>query len=163
VNGHISLYKAWKSGTQWYTPVQRLDILFFSSFFFFFLFFFFSFLFLSLIIPFIYISNDIPLPGYPHHQPLPSYLIISRFPVTPPPPPPSIPHLPSPLPFACMRVLPHPPTLSSPTAPSSPYSVESNVPGNKGLPSHCCPARPSSATYVSGDKDAFRSTPWLVV
>ena len=33
----------------------------------------------------------------------------------------------------------------------------------KGLSSHCCQARPSSATYVSGAKYPFRHTPWLVV
>jgi hypothetical protein len=49
-----------------------------------------------------------------------------------------IPHLPFPLPFACMRVLPHPPTISCPTALASPYSGASNLPEAKGLLSHCC-------------------------
>jgi hypothetical protein len=47
----------------------------------------------------------------------------------------SIPHLPYFLPFACMRVLLHPPTLSHPTAPASPDAGGSNLPGTKGLPS----------------------------
>jgi hypothetical protein len=44
----------------------------------------------------------------------------------------------SPIHFASRRVLPHPPTLSCPIAPASPYTVASNVHRNKGLPSHCC-------------------------
>jgi hypothetical protein len=58
-----------------------------------------------------------------------------------------------PLPFACMRVFPYPPTPSCPTAPASPYSGASNLPRTKDLPSHYCWARPSSATYASGAID----------
>jgi hypothetical protein len=88
-------------------------------------------------------SHDIPLPDYPSATSL-------------------ISHLP-PLPFACMRVLPYTPTLSLPVTTASPYSRASNLPGAKGLPSCCCRASPSSATYVSGAEDPFRYTPWLVV
>ena len=56
--------------------------------------------------------------------------MISHFPVTPPPTP--IPHHPFPLPNASRRVLPHPPTLSCPTAPASPYSGASNLPKAPG-------------------------------
>jgi hypothetical protein len=44
--------------------------------------------------------------------------------------------------FACMRVFPHPPTLSypptlfNPTVPASSYTGASNLHGTKGLPSH---------------------------
>jgi hypothetical protein len=62
--------------------------------------------------PFLYTSNDIPLPVYPLHQPaIPCYRT-SWLPLWQPHP-----HLTSalPPPFACMRVLPQPPTLSCPT------------------------------------------------
>jgi hypothetical protein len=82
--------------------------------------------------------------------------MIFHFLVTHPP----IPHPTSvlPLPFAYMRVLPNPPTLSRPTAPAWPYSGASNLPGTKHLPSCCYQARPSSATYVSGAMDPSRYT-----
>ena len=74
--------------------------------------------------------------------------MISLLPVTLPsnPHPTSALHLP----FACIRVLPHPSTLSCPTAPSSPYAGTSDFHGTKDLPSHCCQARSSFGTYVSG-------------
>ena len=85
-----------------------------------------------LIILFIYISNDIP--GYSSmNLPIPSLL--------------------SPLPFVSMRVLIHPFTHSCLTPLSSPYAGISNLNKTKGLPCHCCQARPSSATYVSGIMD----------
>jgi hypothetical protein len=62
--------------------------------------------------------------------------MISHFLVTPSTNPHPIPHPPSTLHFACMRVLPHQPILSCPTAPVSFYSGPSNLPGTKGLPSH---------------------------
>ena len=71
--------------------------------------------------------------------------MISHFSVIPALPP-SPPTFSLPLPFACMRVLPHPPTLSCPTTPASLYSGASNLPRTEGLPSCCCRARPSSAT-----------------
>ena len=82
--------------------------------------------------------------------------MISHFPVSPP----SITHFtcPSPLPFACMRVLPHPFTLSHPSALASPYPGASNLPRIKGLPSDCFQAMPSSATYVSGAIDPPKYT-----
>jgi hypothetical protein len=87
-------------------------------------------------------SHDISLPGYTVTNP--SSYICS-------------------LPFACMRVLPHPPQLSHPTTSASPYSRASNLPGFKGLPSRCCWISPSSVTYISGAMDLSRCTPWLVV
>ena len=115
------------------------------------------YLFILLIIPFI-ISNNI-LPSYPsikppsHDIPLPSYPTIAL----------PIPHLPSILPFVCMRVLPQPPTLSCLTAVASPYAGASNFSGTKSLFSHGCQVRPSSATYVSEAMDPSRYIPWLVV
>ena len=87
------------------------------------------------------------------------WYLTSQLPLHQPP----IQHLSSPLPFACVRALSHPPTLSCPTTPTSPYARESNVPRTKGLPSHCCQARPFSATNVSEAMDPSRYTPWLVV
>jgi hypothetical protein len=68
-----------------------------------------------------------------------------------------------PLPFASMRVLLHPATLSCPTAPAFPYTGASNLHRTKSLPSHCCQARSSSDTYVSGAIAPSWYTPWLVV
>jgi hypothetical protein len=65
--------------------------------------------------------------------------------------------------------LPHPLCLyegASPlpsTVPASPYAGASNLPRTKGLPFHYCPAKPFSATYVSGAMDPSRYTPWLMV
>ena len=42
----------------------------------------------------------------------------------------------SPLPFASMRVFPHPPIHSCPTTPASPYTGASNLQRTRGLPSH---------------------------
>jgi hypothetical protein len=79
-------------------------------------------------------------------------------------PPPPTPHPTIVLPFTWMGVLPHPSTLSHPTAPASPHTGTSHLPRtNKGLPSHCCQAKPSSATYVSEAMDPSRYTPWLMV
>ena len=83
-------------------------------------------------------SHDIPLPSYHSTNP-------------------PIPHASSPITFVCMSVLPYPPTLSKPTTPASPYAGASNLPRTKGLPSHCCQARPSFAL------DPSRYTPCLVV
>lgn len=64
-----------------------------------------------------------------------------------------LPSLPSPL-----RVLIHLPTRSHPTDPSFSYSGASNLHRTEGLSSHCCQARPSSATcYLKP------WIPWLVV
>ena len=60
-------------------------------------------------------DSNIPLPSYPS----------AMSPITNPP---------SSLPFVCMRVLPHTPTLSCPTAPLFPYSGASNLPRTKDLP-----------------------------
>jgi hypothetical protein len=103
-----------------------------------------------LIIPLIYISNDISFPGYPFKPPTPSHIC----------------HL---LPPLCLyEGAPpptHPPThpLSYSSVPASPYTEASNLQRTKGLPSHCCQARPSSATYTSGAMDRSLYTPQLVV
>jgi hypothetical protein len=73
--------------------------------------------FFKLITPFVYISNDLSLPGYPSTKPHPTSAL-------------------SPLLFASLRVLPHPSTLSLPTAPALPYAGASNLHRTKGLPSH---------------------------
>jgi hypothetical protein len=71
---------------------------------------------------------------------------------------PPIPHLPSPLPFVSMSMLPHPPTLSHPIAAASTYTGASDlhIRPMASLPTDVRPS-PSSATSVSG------ATPWLVV
>jgi hypothetical protein len=79
-----------------------------------------------LIILFIYTSNGISLPSYPS--------INIPFHILPP--------------FACMRVLPHLPTLQH-----LPYAGASNLHSTKGLSSHCCQVSPSSATYISAAMD----------
>ena len=61
--------------------------------------------------------------------------MISHFLVTPPQvlhPTTSL----SSLPFASVRMLPHSPTLSCPTAPAYPYARVSNLHRTKGLNSH---------------------------
>ena len=86
--------------------------------------------------------------------------MISHFQVTPP----QNPHPTSTLyalPFASMMVLPHPTNLSCPTPPASPLHWGITLP--KGYISHCCQARPFSATYVSGVMDSSLYTPWLAV
>lgn len=62
--------------------------------------------------------------------------MIFHFPVTRLPT--SIPHLPSSIPFSCMRVLSHPPVLSFPTVPTQPYPKISSLPRTRVIPSHCC-------------------------
>jgi hypothetical protein len=71
--------------------------------------------------------------------------ILSPFPV----PPPEIPYLFSP-PLASMRVFPHPPTHSCFSVLVFPYTGALSLHRTKGLFSHWCPTRPSSATYVAG-------------
>ena len=56
-------------------------------------------------------------------------------------------HLPTP--FASMRMLLHPLTHSCLAALASCYARVPNLHRTKGLPSHWCQIRPSSATYVS--------------
>ena len=58
--------------------------------------------------------------------------MVSHFLAIPSPTP--IPHPLSPLPFACMRLLLHPPTLSCPTAPASPHAGASISPGPRASP-----------------------------
>jgi hypothetical protein len=113
---------------------------------------------LLLIISFVYISNDISLPSYPpptppsHNIPLPSYPSVM---------PPSYSALSSS--FCLYESVPLPTHTLPPHTPSSPYARASNLPGTKGLSSHCCQARPSPATYVSEAIDPSRYTPCLVV
>jgi hypothetical protein len=113
---------------------------------------------LLLIIPFIYISNDIPLPSY--NPPPIHHSMIFHFLVTPPPTTHPTSALPTTL---CLYESVPLPTLSSPTTPASPCTGASNLSETKDLLSHCCQARPSSATYVYGVIDPSRYTPWLVV
>jgi hypothetical protein len=70
-----------------------------------------------------------------------------------------------PLPFASMRVLHQHLQLTYSHLPSlaSPYTVASSFQKTKGLPSHECQIRPSSATYVAGAMDPSMCTLWLVV
>ena len=56
-----------------------------------------------------------------------------------------------------------PPTPFNPSILPYPYTGISNLPDTKGLPSHCCQARPSFATYAYGAIDSSRYTPWLGV
>jgi hypothetical protein len=98
---------------------------------------------LLLIISFVYISNDISLPSYPSVMP-PSYSALSSS-------------------FCLYESVPLPTHTLPPHTPSSPYARASNLPGTKGLSSHCCQARPSPATYVSEAIDPSRYTPCLVV
>jgi hypothetical protein len=67
------------------------------------------------------------------------------------------------LPFASMRVFLHPLTHSCLSTLTSPYAGASNLHRNKGLSSHWCHIRSSSATYVSGAMDSSIYTGWLVV
>jgi hypothetical protein len=96
-----------------------------------------------LIITFVYISNDIPLPGFPYTNP-------------------PIPHPPSPplchyegAPLLTHPLLPH--------CSSIPLCWGIKPQWTKSLPSHCCQASLSSATYVSEAMDPSRYTLWLVV
>jgi hypothetical protein len=81
----------------------------------------------KLIILFVYISNDIPFPGYHSTNPHPLSTLSLLWEIT------------SPTTY-----------LSCPTIPASPYTGASNLHSTKGLPFHCCQARPSSTTYVCG-------------
>ena len=66
---------------------------------------------------------------------------LSRSPLWEPP-------IPSPLPLPLWRC-PHSPTQSRLPALTSPYTGASNPHRTKGLSSHWCPTRPSSATYTA--------------
>ena len=54
--------------------------------------------------------------------------------------------LPFPVPFACLRVIPHPPTCYCPIASASQYTGSSNLHRTKGFLSHCWQARPFPST-----------------
>jgi hypothetical protein len=72
----------------------------------------------------------------------------------------SIPPHPPPPP-ASMRVLPLP--HSCPPALAFPYTRESHTFRPKGLSSHWCPTRPSSASYAARDMSPSMCTFWLMV
>ena len=59
---------------------------------------------------------------------------------------------PYPVPFspASMTVFPHPPSHSYFTTLAFPYTGASSIHRTKGLPSHCCQIRASSAIYAAG-------------
>jgi len=76
---------------------------------------------------------------------------------------PLIPSLLSPVPFASRRVLLHLLTHSHLTALASPYARASSLHKTKGVPSHWCWTKPSSATYVSGAMGSSLYCLWLVV
>jgi hypothetical protein len=88
--------------------------------------------------------------------------MISHFPVTPPSTPHPTPALSPPL---CLYEAALPPTHTPlPHRSSNPSTLgHQTSPGTKGLTSHCCQARPSSATYLSGATDPSRYALWLVV
>ena len=87
--------------------------------------------------------------------------MISHFLVTPPPTSPS--HICPCSPFCLYEgAFPSTYTLLS-YRPETPYSGASNLLRTKGLPSRCCQARPSSATYLSGVMDPSMYIPWLAV
>jgi hypothetical protein len=93
---------------------------------------------------FIYISNVIPFPGFPSEIPL------RKLPI------PSSP--------ASMMVLPQPTTHSLlPLHPGIPLTGESSLHRTKGLSSHWCQTRASSATYAAGAMCPSMCTLWLVV
>jgi hypothetical protein len=99
----------------------------------------FLFLFLLLDIFFIYISNVIPFPGFP-----------SRNSLSPP------------LPSASVRVLLYLPTHSHLPALAFPYTRASKLHNIKGLSSHRCSIRPSSAMYEARAMGPSMCTLWLV-
>jgi hypothetical protein len=68
-----------------------------------------------------------------------------------------------PLPPDSMKVLPHLPILSCLPALTFPYTGSSSLHRTKGLFSHWCPTRPSSATTVAGDMGHSMCTFWLMV
>lgn len=89
-----------------------------------------------------------PLHQHPHPHPM-----ISHFSVIPPPTPhPTSALLP---PLVHYEVTLQPIHTLLPSAPASPYCGAPHLPGTKGLPSHCCQARLSSATYIFGSMDPF--------
>jgi hypothetical protein len=87
------------------------------------------------------------------------FIYISNLsPVSPPQTPYSVPHPP-----ASMRVLPHPTTHSCFLDMAFLYTGASSLPRTKGLSSHWCMTRPSSATYAAGAMGPSMWTPWLVL
>jgi hypothetical protein len=68
-----------------------------------------------------------------------------------------------PSPSVSMSMLPHLPTHSCLLTLAFPYTGTSNLHSTKGLPSHWCPTRPSSATYVTGAMGPSMCIIWLVV
>jgi hypothetical protein len=77
----------------------------------------------------------------------------SRFPHKPLIPPPSL----------CFSEAAPLPTHSCLTAWACPYTGALSLHKTKGLPSHWCLTRPSSATYVAGAMDSSMCTLWLVI
>jgi hypothetical protein len=67
------------------------------------------------------------------------------------------------LPPASMKMLPHPPTHSCLTTLASFYSGASSLDRVKGLPSHWCQIKESSATYTARAMGPSMCTLWLVV
>ena len=66
-------------------------------------------------------------------------------------------------PPACFYKGAHPPTHSSLTALAFPYTGASSLHRTKGLSSHWCLTRSSSATYVAGAMGPSMHTLWLIV
>jgi hypothetical protein len=85
--------------------------------------------------------------------------MIAHFQVTPPTTPWS--HICPPPTFACLRVLPPPPS-PTPQLQHPPTLGHQIARGNKGLSSHCCQERSPSVTYVSGAVGPSKYTSWLV-
>jgi len=71
--------------------------------------------------------------------------------------------IPSSLLFASKRVLLQSPNHSCLTVLASSYGGASSLHRTKGLPSHWCQIRPSSAIYAAGAKDPTMCTLWFVV
>jgi hypothetical protein len=105
-----------------------------------------------------YISNAIPLSDYPLHQsPIPWYPT-SQLPLSPPQPP--IPRLPSLLPvWECSSTLPHSPV---PLLQHPPTLLHQTSPGPRASPTVTV-QQGHPLLHISGAKDSFRYTPWLVV
>jgi hypothetical protein len=70
-------------------------------------------------------------------------------------------HLPSPYLWGCSPT--YPPTHSLLPSLAFPYTGASNTLRPKGLSSHWCPTRPSSATYEAGAMGPCMCILWLVV
>lgn len=66
-------------------------------------------------------------------------------------------------PFCLYESAPPPTNTLLPHCSILSYAGASSLPWTKGLPSRCCQASPSSATYVSGNINPSRYTPLLVV